>query len=425
MKKKYVFSLLLLLFLILLMTWGCGGQKAENPPSNNTTQAVTEMDTDTGKERGETKEENKVEAEETKETVETGSDIKTEKASKDSEKSADKKLPVQGETASNKKTSTLQADQAKEKSTGPLKKLDQQKTPENSVKPVKKNAVTLLVTKDFGAQVITAKKVEIEKDGTVLDLLEANMKIETDYDGGFIKGINGLKTDKGGLSGKRTDWFFYVNGVCADMGADAYHLQGGEVVWWDYHLWHGMGSANPAVIGSYPQPFIHGYGGQAGATTVMYTPDKKALGEKMKKALTTQGVKTVSIKEIDENVLKKRKGPVLVLGEWQELNQIKWLQDFNNAYRKTGSSVHFTDQGLDLLLYNGEAGRRVSGSTGVLLATGSGLGDKAPLWIMSGTDEKGLEEAVNLLASEPNKISGMYSAAIKAGKVVRLPLLSD
>lgn len=286
----------------------------------------------------------------------------------------------------------------------------------------KKEFVTLRVTRDFGTETIFNKKVEIKKDGTVLDILNANLDIETDFDGGFIKGINGLISDKGGLSGKRTDWFFYVNGICTDAGADAYSLKPGETVWWDYHLWENMGSANSAVIGNYPEPFIHGYGGKVGVTTVLSTPEKSELTEKLKKALAGKGVKTVNVSGIDEEKLNKRKGPLIVIGEWSELSQFKWLEDFNKAYRKTGTGAHFTDRGLELIKYNGEVDHMVSGSVGVITATGSGLGDETPLWLIAGTDAEGLEQAINLLVNNPEKISGMYSGAIVSGKITRLPI---
>lgn len=398
MKKKSILGLLLLLFMVMLAVSACGQQDAESPAPDSTVQGVQE----TGQETGE-------------DPAETGEEAVPEVA-------GEKETPEETEGSLQAKEKPAPAGESGQESPAPPKNPE---SPENLEKTEKKNLITLQVTRDFGAQVVSHKKVELQKDWTILDLLKANLEIETDLDGEFINGINGLKTDKGGLSGKRTDWFYYVNGICADMGADAYRLQGGETVWWDYHLWESMGSAISAVIGSYPEPFIHGYGGKTGGTTVMHAPEKVKLGEKLKKALEAKGVKTVTLSGIEEDVLKKRKGPVLVIGEWPELNQVKWLQDFNKAYRKTGTGVHFTDQGLELIQYNGEVDREVSGSAGVIIATGSGLGDEAPLWIVGGTDEKGLDQAVNLLADHPEKISGMYGAALESGKIVRLPVQPD
>ena len=57
------------------------------------------------------------------------------------------------------------------------------------------------------------------------------------------------------------DWFFYVDGVEATVGAADYSLHGGESVWWDYRDWTAAMQV-PAVVGSWPQPFLDGYDGK-------------------------------------------------------------------------------------------------------------------------------------------------------------------
>jgi len=47
-----------------------------------------------------------------------------------------------------------------------------------------------------------------------MSLLERNAKVSTRYGGGFVQSIQG----RAGSSSK-TDWFYYVNGVQAPMGA--------------------------------------------------------------------------------------------------------------------------------------------------------------------------------------------------------------
>ena len=41
-----------------------------------------------------------------------------------------------------------------------------------------------------------------------------------------------------GPAGTR-DWFFFVNGIEADVGAAEYELSPGDVVQWDYRDWRG------------------------------------------------------------------------------------------------------------------------------------------------------------------------------------------
>lgn len=284
------------------------------------------------------------------------------------------------------------------------------------------NKVTLLVTKDFGSELLVEKQVDIEKGWTVLEVMEANLETATKQDGIFVNGINGLESKNGGISGKRLDWFYYINGVCADVGAGDYEVRPGEVIWWDYHTWKNMGSANSAVIGCYPEPFLHGYRGKIGEVVVMTSEKNLSLANEIQQALKNQGVNCVIKQEIVEDMLADRTGSTIVLGEWNNLKEITWLNKLNKAYQKNGTSIHFTDDNLELLTYNGEVGRIITGSAGVLVATGEGLGDNSPLWLMIGTDSEGLRQTVNKFVNNADEFSRVYNAAVVSDNLVRLPL---
>lgn len=284
------------------------------------------------------------------------------------------------------------------------------------------DSATLIVTKDFGRQTLNEKKTGLKADWTVIDLLESTSKITTKWDGSFVNGIGGIESQNGGFSRDGQDWFYYVNGICGDAGADGYKLKSGEVVWWDYHAWKNMGSANSAVIGCYPEPFIHGYRGKIGATAIMSSSDHLSLAGELQKAMLAKGVRSVNIIELNNNLLENRQVPTIVLGTWDKVGQLSWLEKFNNAYRKTGVSVHFTDKGLELLDYGGQTAQTINGSAGVIAAAGSGLGDSNPLWLIVGTDREGLKQAVDVLANRPESIVKFYNAAVTGGKIIRLPL---
>ena len=67
-----------------------------------------------------------------------------------------------------------------------------------------------------------------------------------------------------GLAGDRAaqrDWFYYVNGIEADVGAQDYGLSSGDRIQWDYHSWRATMRV-PAIVGAYPEPFVHGYRGK-------------------------------------------------------------------------------------------------------------------------------------------------------------------
>lgn len=282
--------------------------------------------------------------------------------------------------------------------------------------------VTLFISRDFGRQSLIQSTASLADRESVMDLLQSHAQVETKWDGSFVNSIEGLKSDSEGLSGNRNDWFFFINGICADVGAAEYFPQSGDMVWWDYHLWGDMGAMNAAVIGCYPEPFMHGYRGNTGTTTVMSSASNQSLAGKLQAALKSQGVKSVTGSLLNNQLLQNRTGPVIALGTWDELKQLPFLAGLNKAYRKTGLSVHFTDKGVELLDGRSRVVNESGPGTGIIAATGSGLGDPKVLWLIVGTDEEGLQSAVDLLVNHPAKIRGFYQAAVVSGKAVRLPM---
>lgn len=283
-------------------------------------------------------------------------------------------------------------------------------------------SVKLLVTRDFGNTTLLEKRAPLKKGWTALDILHSNAEVKTAYSGGLVTGINGVESRSGGLSSPRHDWFYFVNGICADIGASDYELQPGESVWWDYHPWDNTGLMNSAVIGSYPEPFLHGYRGRVKTTIVLSPANTLELAASLQAALRAKGVASVCIRELNENLLAERAGPTIVVGEWKDLEKFSWLAHLNQGYKRNGTNVHFTGDSVELLDYRGQPRRNFTENTGVIAATGEGLGDDSPLWLVAGVDRKGLEGAVAVLARDPEKVCGMYSAAIISGKAISLPL---
>lgn len=296
----------------------------------------------------------------------------------------------------------------------------------NSDKPESKNAapnpaVDLLVTRDFGSKAIFEQEVKYKEGATILDILQAHLRVETAYGGSFINAINGLQSSSGAGGQKRLDWFYFVNGIACEVGVLDYDPQNAASIWWDYHSWQ-TGPANSAVIGSFPEPFRHGYRGKLKPTILMSSPDDVKGRQALQKTMETHRVSQIITAKLDEERIKNREGPTIVLGKWDDLKKIKYLEDFNRAYQRNGSAIHFTEQGLDLLDYNGQVVKKLKGSTGVIIATGEGLGDDSPLWLVSGTDDKATEKALYILVEHPEKIKHLYGAAIVGEEIIPLPV---
>ena len=121
--------------------------------------------------------------------------------------------------------------------------------------------VTLTVTRDFGSESLhEGIDEETATDGdTVMRVLQGAYDVKTRYGGGFVQEIDGIAG--GRADGRRADWFYYVNGIEAPIGAAERRLSAGERVWWDHHTWEAA-QRIPAVVGSFPEPFATGLEGK-------------------------------------------------------------------------------------------------------------------------------------------------------------------
>ena len=116
----------------------------------------------------------------------------------------------------------------------------------------------LLVSRDFGSEVLLDTRSEIKPGTSVMALLAGHTQVETGYGGGFVGGIDGLRSTFATAGpGKAADWFYWVDGRLADVGADYFALLGGETVWWDYHVWSGTAMI-PGSLSAFPRPFNSG-----------------------------------------------------------------------------------------------------------------------------------------------------------------------
>lgn len=115
---------------------------------------------------------------------------------------------------------------------------------------------TLTVTRDYGAErMLEATVDDPPATETVARFLDREAEIETSYGGNFVDAIEGVGNRVEG--GRSEDWFFYVNGYWSPVGAGEAEVRPGDRVWWDYRDWTDAYRVS-AVVGSWPEPFLHG-----------------------------------------------------------------------------------------------------------------------------------------------------------------------
>jgi hypothetical protein len=119
------------------------------------------------------------------------------------------------------------------------------------------------ITRDEGHRVVVVRTVPAGL--TAMQALESVAKVTTRYGGRYVESIDGVA----GSISSRHDWFYFVNGIEAPVGAAEYRLHAGDVEWWDYRDWGRYGERVPVVVGAFPEPFLHGYGGRVPAAVVV------------------------------------------------------------------------------------------------------------------------------------------------------------
>jgi hypothetical protein len=281
----------------------------------------------------------------------------------------------------------------------------------------------LFVTENFGQRQVFHSSVGYAQGQSLLDVMREHLEIETSYGGGFINAINGTKsgyTDKSIFTRKKRDWFYYVNGSIAAVGADAYAAKSGDEVWWDYHDWSGSGSSAYCVVGSYPHPFTLGYNGSAPGTVVYYGSGHAEEANRVASALTAAGAGRVRTAVYNNEDLMAAGTNTVVVGTWAELSGKSNIAELFGAPTRTGLYAAFEGDRVIGLNYQGK-GTEVSGA-GAILATGSGNGDPTPTWLIIGATEAGLDAAVNTLVHNPGALRGKIGALVDGGTVTGVPV---
>ncbi len=248
---------------------------------------------------------------------------------------------------------------------------------------------TLTVTRDFGAQQLRRTAApKVAGSETVMRLLGRNAKITTRYGGGFVQSIDGLAG--GERDGQPVDWFFYVNGVESRAGAAAVKLKPGDRVWWDNHDWSATQTI-PAVVGSFPEPFVHGLGGKRLPVRVECQDPRGPACTVVSKRLAALGVPVArgGIRGARvEKTLRLVVAPLGVLGDDPSLSVLSGGPQASGVYARAARD------GRSFITLD-PAGRPVArhgAGDGLIAAVRPGAADE-PVWAVTGADTAGVNRA--------------------------------
>jgi hypothetical protein len=260
--------------------------------------------------------------------------------------------------------------------------------------------VELTVTRDYGSQVMLQKSDSIRESDTVIRVLDRNADITTRYGGGFIQSIDGLAGSQSG--GRSSDWFFYVNGIESPIGSAQYDPSGGDRIWWDYRDWSAAMRV-PAVVGSWPEPFAHGFEGRH------WTAHPVCL---------TAGTvcNTVLARLQSAGVRSPGSGPqsiTVLIGPWNAIQGQAPADLLAEGPDQSGVFARFVGTKkplLDVLNHQGQPAGSIGKGGGLIAALRPG--DGPPTWVVTGTDPKGVAAAAGLLGPA---LRNRYALATQPG----------
>lgn len=287
-------------------------------------------------------------------------------------------------------------------------------------KEVVSQTIQLWVTKDYGQDIVFSKAVPFKQGESIIDIIQRHVQVETAYGGSFVNGINGIisgYTEHKLWGKKKMDWFYYVNGVTGNIGSATYQPGQGDVIWWDYHEW-GSSLFIPAIVGAYPEPFIHGYQRKTAGVKIITATGKEEWGQQVKSALRKQGVQNITLHSLSDDLIDHRTQPTIVVGCWDELSAN--LEKLNARAPKSGIFARFADEGLLILNEKGKTVAALPDSAGLVASTANGMGDSAPLWLVLGTDDAGLKQAIALLENDTS-LNYFYGVVVNKDNTYSLP----
>jgi len=275
------------------------------------------------------------------------------------------------------------------------------------------SGVTLTITRGFGSRQIAAlTKRHVPGSETVMRMLERSYKVSTSYGGGFVDSIDGLHP-----TGARTDWFYYVNGVQAPKGAASTGIHAGDHIWWDLHDWSATDSV-PAVVGSFPEPFVNGIAGRRYPVTVECAADVGSACKRVTAALNTAHVPAAP------QLLGTGSGPDtlgIVVGTWSQIRGEVAAELIDYGPGASGVYAKFAGRdgtSLQLLNPHKQVVRTLGAGAGLVAATADS--SSVPTWMVTGTDVAGVDAAA--AAVTPAALHDHFALAVDGTAKLPVPL---
>jgi hypothetical protein len=208
----------------------------------------------------------------------------------------------------------------------------------------------------------------------------------------------------------------FVNGIVADDPAAKLELHGGDRVWLDQHG-PTVAPSIPAVIGSFPEPFVHGVGGKRLPVRVECDDPRSGPCAAIAKKLVALGVvagRSIISRSAADDTLR------VLVGPWSRLRARDIEADsVDEGPRSSGVFARFNVAGDELTILDtaGRPARTLGAGTGFIATTSAP--ERRPVWFVSGTDAAGVAAATR--AFDESVLADRYALAISRDLPVAVP----
>lgn len=274
------------------------------------------------------------------------------------------------------------------------------------------SAVSVTITRNFGMRpVARARPGRVAGSETLLSLLRQSFPVG--MTGNVVESIDGVSATPG------TRWFLFVNGSASGIGSAKARtvVHPGDKIWWDLHNDTATQSI-PAVVGSFPEPFIHGVGGKRFPVTLECASNVTTACNTVANALERVGIPAA------RQLIGTGSGTStlgIVVGAWNEVQGeiaallIEHGPSSGGVYARFAGRHYGT---LELLDARGDVVRRLGAGAGLVAATGNIK--SVPTWFVTGTDPAGVSAAAAALT--PGRLSDHLALAVQGTQDLSVPL---
>jgi hypothetical protein len=209
----------------------------------------------------------------------------------------------------------------------------------------------------------------------------------------------------------------FVNGIAADKAAAKLELHGDDRVWLDQHE-TAVPTRITAVVGSFPEPFLHGADGKRLPVRVECDDPRSgpcaAVADKLVSLGVVAGRSVISRSAADESLR-------VLVGPWSRLRGRELEADSIEAGpRSSGVFARFEAGGARLVVLDaaGRPARTLGAGTGFIATTTEP--QRRPLWFVTGTDRAGVAAAAR--AFDESALTDRFALAISRDLPVAVPL---